>query len=127
MVAKYYFINKALLNASNANHDYMVEKIVRCPGNFFDKTPSGELINKFSNDLGVIDNTMIFGLIDTIEGPIIFFVAIVNLSQINLYFLIPVAAVLALAIMFFLYSRPAIHACKQLDLEKKTPIFNFFG
>ena len=41
MVAKYYLTNMALLKASEANHDLMVETIVRCPGSFFDKTPSG--------------------------------------------------------------------------------------
>ena len=44
----------------------MIQAIVRSPSKFFDKTPSGTLINKFSNDLGIIDNTMVFGLIDAL-------------------------------------------------------------
>ena len=44
----------------------MIEAIVRCPGKFFDTTPSGILVNKFSNDLGILDNTMIFGLVDAV-------------------------------------------------------------
>ena len=127
MVIKYYCLNIDLLNASEANDNIMVKAIVRCPGSFFDKTPSGQLINKFSNDLGIIDNTMIFGLIDAIEGPIIIFVALANLFQINQFFIIVVVIILIFAIWFFYYSRPAVHACKQLDLQKKTPIFNFFG
>ena len=66
LLIKYYCLNIALLKASEANHENMIHTIVRCPGSFFDKTPSGQLINKFSNDLGVIDNIMIFGLIDTL-------------------------------------------------------------
>ena len=105
----------------------MIEAIVRCPGKFFDTTPSGILVNKFSNDLGILDNTMIFGLVDAVEGPIMIIVAIVNLSQINLYFLIAAALVLLIAILFFVYGRPAIMGCKQLDLQKKSPIFHFYS
>ena len=127
MILKYYIINIALLNASEANHEIMLKMIVRCPGNFFDKTPSGQLINKFSSDLGVIDNTMIFGLIDAIEGPAMILVAIINIGQINPSLIIAVVIILVIALWFFFYSRPAFHACRQLDLHKKTPVFQFFG
>ena len=30
-----------------------------------------------------------------------------------------------MAVIFFLYARPAILACKQLDLQKKSPIYHF--
>ena len=40
----------------------MLESIIRCPSIFFDKNPSGILVNKFSTDLGVIDNNAIMGL-----------------------------------------------------------------
>ena len=105
----------------------MIEAIVRSPGKFFDKTPSGTLVNKFSNDLGIIDNTMIFCLIDALENPTMIIVAIVNMCQINIYFLIAVAVILFIAIMFFLYARPAIQKTKQLDLMKKSPIFHCFS
>ena len=64
LVSKYFSLNITLLKASESIHEKMIESIVRCPGNFFDSTPSGILVNKFSNDLGIIDNTMIFGLVD---------------------------------------------------------------
>ena len=105
----------------------MIESIVRCPGKFFDTTPSGILVNKFSNDLGILDNTMIFGLIDAVEGPIMIFVAIVNVCQINVYFLIAAVGVFLVAILFFSYARPVVMGCKQLDLQKKSPIFNFYS
>ena len=83
----------------------MVHTIVRSPGSFFDKTPSGLLINKFSNDLGIIDNIMIFGLIDALEGPSIILIAIVNIVQINVYFLIAAFIILLIAVFFFDYAR----------------------
>jgi ATP-binding cassette, subfamily C (CFTR/MRP), member 4 len=105
----------------------MVQAIVRCPGKFFDSTPSGILVNKFSNDLGIIDNSMIFGLIDAIEGPIIILVAIVNICQINVFFLIPAFCLSLVAIVFFNYARPVIMGCKQLDLQQRSPIFHNYS
>jgi hypothetical protein len=43
----------------------MVNGIVRSPASFFDVTPSGMLINKFSNDLSILDNALALTLIDT--------------------------------------------------------------
>ena len=44
----------------------MMHGLVRCPSNYFDTTPTGRLINKFSNDLGILDNTMAFVFTDMI-------------------------------------------------------------
>jgi len=42
----------------------MINGIVRSPCDFFDSTPSGRLTNKFSNDLGILDNTLAFAMCD---------------------------------------------------------------
>ena len=44
----------------------MILGIVRSPGHFFDQTPSGVLINKFSNDLGVLDNSLSQAFVDVL-------------------------------------------------------------
>lgn len=103
----------------------MISAIILSPCHFFDTTPSGILVNRFSNDLGIIDSTLIIGFIDTIEGPIIVLIAFVNLCQINLFMIILVVIVTIVGILFFFYSRPAICKCKELELQAKSPIFSF--
>lgn len=127
LTAKYFTLNMSLLMASTSIHEKMIEAIVRSPGSFFDSTPSGILVNKFSNDLGVIDNNLVFALIDSLEGPIVILVAIANMAQINLWFLIPAVVIFILAVAFFSYARPVISGCKQLDLQNKNPIFHFYS
>ena len=105
----------------------MINAIVRSPGSFFDITPSGLLTNKFSNDLGIIDNILILAMIDGLEGPISLLSAIVNICQIDLFILIPASVVLLLALALFFYSRPVIIGSKQLDLQNKSPIYHFFS
>ena len=64
---------------------------------------------------------------DSFEGPIAIVSAIINISQIDLYILIPGGVIMFFAVAFFLYSRTAVIATKQLDLQNKAPIFHFFS
>ncbi len=59
MWIKYICLNFCILNSSESIHESMIRAIMRSPASFFDSTPSGILINKFSNDLGVIDSSLI--------------------------------------------------------------------
>ena len=36
-------------------HDNLLDTMVRCPLRFFDRTPIGRIINRFTTDLNVID------------------------------------------------------------------------
>lgn len=112
LTLKYYVLNLSILAASKSIHEDMIQAMVRSPGSYFDSTPSGTLVNKFSNDLKVIDNLMIFCFINVLEGPAIFFIAVVNLCQINILMILPTIVVVFLATWLFLYSRSAIIKCK---------------
>jgi ABC-type multidrug transport system fused ATPase/permease subunit len=105
----------------------MINGIVRSPGSFFDTTPSGMLINKFSNDLGILDNSLSMALVEMVEGPALSLVALVNICQIDLYFIPPAVVVVICIFLFVRYARPAIIQCKQKDLKNKSPIFNFYS
>ena len=105
----------------------MINSIVRSPSSFFDTNPSGILINKLSNDLGTIDNNLFYSLTEAIEGPISAFIAIINISFINLKFLAPSLVIMGVAFWFFNYSRPAYIKCKQLFLQSKNIMIHFFN
>ena len=105
----------------------MIHGLVRSPSSYFDTTPTGQLNNKFSNDLGIMDNTLVFVLTDAIQGPIVSLILIGNVFQINLYFLIPGLLNIIFVIFFFIYCKKAIISVKQLDLKLKSPVFNMVG
>lgn len=105
----------------------MVESILASPMRFFESTPSGILLNKFSSDLGIADKGVITGLDIILNIASYFFIAIVNICQINPYFAIPAAAFIIVSVIFYSYSRAGIIGCRQLDLQNKNPIFHFFS
>jgi ATP-binding cassette subfamily C (CFTR/MRP) protein 4 len=105
----------------------MIHGLVRSPSFFFDITPTGRLNNKFSNDLGILDNMLMFVLTDAVEGTIICIVLLINVFSINLYFIIPGVITIIFVILFFMYCKKAIVNIKQLDLRLKSPVFNMVG
>ncbi len=105
----------------------MIHGLVRCPSSYFDTTPTGKLINKFSNDLGILDDTLSFVFTDMIEGPIISIIMLANIFQINVFFIPPGVVTLIFLVYFFTFCKPTIVESKQLDLRTKTPVFNIFG
>ncbi len=66
LVLKYFCLNISMLSSNTNIHRDMVNGIIRSPAAFFDSVPSGILVNKFSNDLNILDNSMVIHIIDTL-------------------------------------------------------------
>lgn len=58
LVLKTYLLYRVVLNSNTCLHEAMLNSLLRSPSSFFDSTPSGMLINKFSNDLGLLDRSL---------------------------------------------------------------------
>lgn len=43
-------------------HDKLLSTLVRCPMSFFDKSPTGHLVNLFTNDTNIMDKVILFSL-----------------------------------------------------------------
>jgi ATP-binding cassette subfamily B protein AbcA/BmrA len=56
----------------------MVYKLIRAPMKYFDKTPSGDIISKFSNDLGLLDYSISFYFAGFLTGLSIIIVMLIN-------------------------------------------------
>ncbi|KAG8222673.1 hypothetical protein J437_LFUL002555 [Ladona fulva] len=51
-------INLGLLNAADLMHLLLTENVLKFPMSFFDSTPTGRILNRFSKDIDVLDNSM---------------------------------------------------------------------
>lgn len=127
LVMKYFALFLTLLNSNEKIHEQMLTGVVRCPGTYFDVTPSGSLINNFSNDLGILDNSLGFAIMDMLEGLIYTIIAMINICQFYINFIPVVAVILIIACLFYLYARSAVVQCKHIDLSNKNPIFQAFN
>jgi ATP-binding cassette subfamily C (CFTR/MRP) protein 4 len=126
-VLKFYTVNIVALRSNERLHNDMIFGLLRSPSSYFDTTPTGRLINRFSNDMSIIDNLLAFTLIDTLEGPILLLVLLVNVFQILPVFIVPGVANLVFLGFWFFYCKPVIIQTKQLDLRAKSPVFTEFA
>ncbi len=55
----------------------------------------------------------------------ILLVAFANLCQINMSMIFLVVVISVIGVLFFMYSRPVITKCKELELQTKSFIFQF--
>ena len=47
-----------MVKAAGIHHASMLYNIMRSPMSFFDTTPSGRIVNRFSSDVAVVDNNL---------------------------------------------------------------------
>ena len=50
--------SQRMVSASSSMHANMLDRVLRCPMKFFNITPTGRIINRFSRDMETLDNQM---------------------------------------------------------------------
>lgn len=62
--------------ASRNLHDYIFSKIIKATMRFYNNNPSGRILNRFSKDLGTIDEYIPSVLIDVLEVSFIIIIIV---------------------------------------------------
>ena len=123
MFVSYLFLNVVYINNNKEISSDMSESVAKSKVSYFDTHDSGRLINRFSNDIGVLDHSMIYSLEEnnTVLGILI--VIIVNIVQIKFYFSFLILIMAVCIFAYYQYFSQTKIMVKQLDLRLKTPIF----
>lgn len=144
MITSYLFFNFTR-KASNSLHKAMVENIINAVMSFFDGTLIGNIINRFSNDLAIIDEYLPFDIYEFFEvskkyiyllllrrpynlknNMYIYFQIflalcgiIIILATVNVAFLIPAAVVLLILFFIRKYYMPTGRNLQRLESASK--------
>lgn len=115
------------LKAAKELHDKLLESSMRMPMSFFDTTPLGRIINRFSKDVDVMDNV----LPATIRAWLYFLFSVIGVFVvIGISTPIFLAVVPPLMIIYYFIQKIYIATSRQLKrLESVTrsPIYSHFG
>lgn len=119
---------KSLVHAGQVMHDAMLGVVVRAPVSFFDVTPVGRIVNRFSKDVGTIDMQV---------GRVILFVFQACLGLLGAVAAIAVATegffliiLVPCAYLYYLTWRKIFHSSVEVQRImsiNNSPVFANFG
>ncbi|XP_077529739.1 multidrug resistance-associated protein 1-like [Haemaphysalis longicornis] len=120
-------LNLAVLRGSKVLHAGMLQRVLRSPMSFFDTTPMGRILNRFSKDIDTADVTLRFNLRMLMLQ---FFRTIVSFILISMENPIFLGAVIPLLIIYYFVQKFYIATSRQLKrLESisRSPIYIHFS
>ncbi|RCI02867.1 hypothetical protein CU098_008807, partial [Rhizopus stolonifer] len=107
-------------------HSHMLESVVRSPMSFFDTTPLGRILNRFSKDQHTIDEVLPrnFNMYLRVLSQVIATITIITFS--TPFFLILVIPLSFLYMAIQRYYLATSRELKRLDSVGKSPIYSHF-
>lgn len=125
------FVNKMLwlnrgMAAGRDMHDHMLNAILRAPIRFFDSTPIGRILQRFSRDVEAVDIQLQWSFETTVRCLINIATALVLILGV-----LPLMLVVVIPVLFFYYKlqrdyRIPAREAKRLDSISRSPRFAHF-
>ncbi|XP_041038600.1 multidrug resistance-associated protein 5 isoform X1 [Carcharodon carcharias] len=115
---------KGTLRASSRLHDELFHKILRGPMKFFDTTPSGRILNRFSRDMDEVDTRLPFQAEMFIQNIILVFFCIGVVGSVFPWFLVAVGPLVVIFMILNQVSRIFIRELKRLDNITLSPFLS---
>ncbi|KDR22129.1 probable multidrug resistance-associated protein lethal(2)03659 [Zootermopsis nevadensis] len=122
-LARSYMFFKACMRASCRLHDSMFRSITRATMYFFNKNPSGRILNRFSKDMGAIDEVLPAAMIDSLQIGLAMLGIITVVAVVNYWLLVPtffVGVVFCLLRIIYLSTSRSV---KRLEGLTRSPVF----
>ncbi|XP_060681943.1 multidrug resistance-associated protein 4 isoform X2 [Hemiscyllium ocellatum] len=113
-----------LVNASKELHNRMFACIIRAPVLFFDRNPIGRILNRFSKDIGHLDDLLPYTCMDFLQSSLQILGVIAVAVAVIPWILIPITP---LAIVFFFLRRYYLKTSrdiKRMESSTRSPVFS---
>ncbi|XP_063913515.1 probable multidrug resistance-associated protein lethal(2)03659 [Zophobas morio] len=111
------------MKASRNLHNRMFTRIVYTSMRFFNVNPSGRILNRFSKDMGSIDEVLPIAIIDTIQIGMIAFSINIVVGIVNPWILIPSVIIFGLFYVFRIIFLATSRDLKRIEGTTRSPVF----
>ncbi|KAK9870728.1 hypothetical protein WA026_008296 [Henosepilachna vigintioctopunctata] len=113
------------MKASRILHKTMFSNVLQSRMRFFDITPSGRILNRFSNDMGIIDESLPLSTFESIQTFGIAFGILIMVYLKSIYMIIP-SIIFGFIIQWLRGSfLKAAQNLKRLETTAKAPVFSY--
>ncbi|KAG5892174.1 hypothetical protein JTB14_026412 [Gonioctena quinquepunctata] len=110
--------------ASRNLHDFIFSRIIRATMRFFNTNPSGRILNRFSKDLGTIDEYIPSIIIDVVEIGLLVLGVIVLSSIVSPWLLLPSFFLIVLFYFIRVIYIETSRSVKRIEAITKSPMFS---
>ncbi|KAK2578493.1 hypothetical protein KPH14_002054 [Odynerus spinipes] len=114
---------KMCMLCSQRLHDMAFSALIRTAMRFFDTNPSGRILNRFSKDMGAIDELLPKALLDSGQFCMLMFGSLIVTCIVNPMFLIPIVF---LGVLFYWIRKVYLKTSKnikRLEGMTRSPVF----
>ncbi|KAL1007722.1 hypothetical protein UPYG_G00090710 [Umbra pygmaea] len=120
-VIKGYSFTKVTLHASSKLHDSMFRNILSSPMSFFDTTPTGRLVNRFSKDQDEVDTMLPFNMENFLQFCLMVTYIMVSITAVfpPIFIAIGVIGVI-FALILYIFQR-SIREMKRMENVSRSP------
>ncbi|XP_044588303.1 probable multidrug resistance-associated protein lethal(2)03659 isoform X2 [Cotesia glomerata] len=111
------------VKASQRLHDWSFEALIRTSMRFFDTNPSGRILNRFSKDMGAIDELLPKALLDAGQIIMMMVGSLVIVCVVNPIFIVPLVII---AFIFYWIRKVYLKTSKnvkRLEGMMRSPVF----
>ncbi|CAF0941211.1 unnamed protein product [Brachionus calyciflorus] len=126
LIAEFIFL-KMVMRSSRFLHSSMLFSILRSNMQFFESTPIGRIINRFSKDVEAVENMIPMSYRILVRCLFQVIVTVIMISITTPWFLVPLVPI---SIVYYFVQRYYVAAMRQLrrlNSVSKSPIFSHFG
>ncbi|KAL0576170.1 hypothetical protein V5O48_005811 [Marasmius crinis-equi] len=114
-------------NASRTLHRNALKRVMHAPVSFFDTTPLGRIMNRFSKDIDTLDNIIGEAMRQFLGTMVQVIGSIVLVSIIIPWFLIAIVFILLLYYWITIFYRASARELKRLDAVLRSSLYSHFS
>lgn len=117
----------ATLRGAKAQHNIMIERVMAAPINlFFDVTPIGKILNRFSRDLQMLDENINYDIGTFAVFMYSILCSLFVAAYVVHYILIVELIFILWAGYYFKKALPAYKECFRINMIQFSPIISYF-
>ncbi|GFN98107.1 multidrug resistance-associated protein 4 [Plakobranchus ocellatus] len=118
---------KIAVDAAQSLHNTMFSRILRANISFFDTNPVGRILNRFSKDVGHMDDLLPVTFFDFVQCALLILGIVLVAGVVNPWVFIPTFPLAVLFVLVRKYYLQTSRSIKRLEGTSRSPVFSYLS